>query len=268
MFKRLVLLIAFLVVTTPAFGFIWGSGGGSGDIESVGDCTSGAALDGSSDGGETISLYDGDSHKMTFDIPDITSDITFLFPATLGASGAVFVRDSGSGTEWVTTLDVTLGGFTPLRAIISDASGNLEPSDVTSAELALLDDTAVLLKFRSLAVADLSDTATPSVLTVAETTDTCISNYKATGADHVFTMPAAHSAGSVIFQIGDEFQVDIEPNTSDLFYLNGTAMAADEHIQNTADTLADRIVGYCVNINGTLRWMFYSSDTNWVEETP
>jgi hypothetical protein len=123
-------------------------------------------------------------------------------------------------------------------------------------------------KFYSIAVAGLGDTTTPSVLTTEETTNKCISNYKASGADHVFTMPAAHAGGNIIFSIGDEFQVDIEPNTSDLFYLNGTAMAADEHIQNTADTLGERIVGYCVNINGTLRWMFYSSDTAWVEETP
>ena len=124
------------------------------------------------------------------------------------------------------------------------------------------------LQFSSIAVADLGDTSTPSVLTTNETINKCISNYKTSGADHVFTMPAAHSKGNIIFTIGDEFQVDIEPNTGDLFYLNGTAMAANEHIQNTADTLGERIVGYCVNINGTLRWMFYSSDANWVEETP
>lgn len=124
------------------------------------------------------------------------------------------------------------------------------------------------LIFQSLAVAGLGDTTTPSVLTTAETINKCISNYKSSGADHVFTMPAAHAAGNIIFSIGDEFQVDIEPNGSDLFYLNGTAMDADEHIQNPDDTLGERIVGYCVNINGTLRWMFYSSDTAWVEATP
>jgi hypothetical protein len=130
-----------------------------------------------------------------------------------------------------------------------------------------LADFAAGAKFTSYQVSDLSDTVTPSVLTTAETTNSVISNYKSSGADHVFTMPACHAAGNVIFPIGDEFQVDVEPNTSDLFYLNGTAMAANEHIQNTADTLGDRMVGYCVNINGTLRWMFYG-DSNWVEETP
>jgi hypothetical protein len=120
----------------------------------------------------------------------------------------------------------------------------------------------------ALAVADLGDTATPSVLTTEETTNKLISNYQASGADHVFTMPAAHTGGNVTFFIGDEFQVDIEPNSSDLFYLNGTAMAADEHIQNTADTLGDTIVGICANVNGTLRWIFRTSDANWVEQTP
>lgn len=123
-------------------------------------------------------------------------------------------------------------------------------------------------KFQSLVVADLGDTSSPHVLTTAETTNKVISNYASSGADRIFTLPAAHAAGNVIFPIGDEYQVDIEPDSGTNFYLNGTAMANDEHIQNTADTLGERIVGYCVNINGTLTWMFYSSDSNWVEETP
>jgi len=153
-----------------------------------------------------------------------------------------------------------------------DADGGVSNDAVDSAQIV---DGAVDFvhlaadaKFQSLAVADLSDSTTPSVLTTAETTNKAISNYKSTGADHVFTMPAAHAAGNVIFPIGDEFQVDIEPASGTNFYLNGTAMANDEHIQNTADTLGQRIVGYCVNINGTLTWMFYSSDTDFVEETP
>ncbi|MBT4177759.1 MAG: hypothetical protein HOE02_05680 [Candidatus Marinimicrobia bacterium] len=122
--------------------------------------------------------------------------------------------------------------------------------------------------FKALAVADLSDTSTPSVLTIAETTNKAISNYQSSGADHVYTMSACHTKGNVIFTIGDEFQVDIEPDSGDLFYLNGTAMAADEHIVNSGDTLGEKIVGYCQNINGTLRWMFYSSDANFAEATP
>jgi hypothetical protein len=123
-------------------------------------------------------------------------------------------------------------------------------------------------KFRSLAVADLADPSTPSVLTAAETTNTVISNYKATGADHVFTMPAAHINGNVMFMVGDEFQVDIEPVSGDNFYLNGAAMAADEHIVNSSDTIGRYIVGFCANINGTLKWMFESKYYEWQEATP
>ena len=106
--------------------------------------------------------------------------------------------------------------------------------------------------FKSLAITDLTDAVSPSVLTTAETTNTLISNYKSSGADHVFTMPAAHINGNVMFIIGDEFQVDIQPLTGTNFFLNGTAMASNENIQNTADTLGETIVGYCANINGTL----------------
>jgi hypothetical protein len=54
----------------------------SGDIESVGDAASGAALDGSSDGGTYIRLYDGDSHYGEFQVPDVSGNVTYTFPAT------------------------------------------------------------------------------------------------------------------------------------------------------------------------------------------
>ena len=141
-------------------------------------------------------------------------------------------------------------------------------SDTTWVGIYNITEGAVIEKKRSLAVADLADATTPSVLTVSETTDTTISNYKSSGADHVFTMPAAHAGGACMFVVGDEFQVDVEPDSGANFVLNGTAMAADEHIQNTADTLYERIVCYVVNINGTLTWVCNSSDAAWVEATP
>jgi len=121
---------------------------------------------------------------------------------------------------------------------------------------------------RAIAIADLGDAATPSVMTSPEASNTILSNYQSSGADHVFTLPAPFTSGAIMVTVGDEFQIDLEPSAGEIFYLNGTAMAADEHIQNTADTLGDTITGACVNINGTLRWMWNSSNANWVEATP
>ncbi len=213
----------------------------------------------------------------------------YSIPTAKGTTNQILGMNSGAdGTEWKSTLTgLTFSGFTATRPVYSDASGNLVAGDngghlkITGGDYEIKDDVvnsehyaagsvnfehlAADAKFTSYAVAGLSDTTTPSVLTVTETTNTCVSNYKASGADHVFTMPAAHAAGNIIFMVGDEFQVDVEPDTDDLFYLNGTAMAANEHIENDDDTLGERLVCYTANINGTLRWMCYSGDTNFAE---
>ena len=224
-------------------------------------------------GAETNSLEVVTTGIATTEIPIGTAADTVVYAAlsgdiTMDNAGATLIATDAVTTEKID--DDQLDSNHYIAASIDNE--HLADDAVNSDEIA---DGAIDFahlsagtKFQSYAVASLGDATTPSVLTIAETTNKCISNYKGTGADHVFTMPAAHAGGNVIFPIGDEFQVDIEPNGSDLFYLNGTAMAADEHIQNTADTLGERIVGYCVNINGTLRWMFYSSDAAWVEATP
>jgi len=234
----------------------------------------------------------------------VTAELNYLDIAVLGtgaASKAVVLDGSGNYTAPAGTWDLSGVTAITLRAgeiVTADIAGDqitnalvaddqidsehyvaasidnehLANDAVDSDELAAgsvdLAHLSAGAKFQSLISDNLSDTATPHVLTAAETTNKVISNYDSSGEDRVFTMPAPHAAGNVIFPIGDEFQVDIEPDTDDLFYLNGTAMAANEHIQNTADTLGERIVGYCVNINGTLRWMFYSGDAAFVEETP
>ena len=214
------------------------------------------------DGESAIAFEDADAAIVKSD-----ENETITGSWALGTPSAL-VGTNISGTAASLTAG-TVTGFTPASGSLTLSGADALTVTTTAATSITLPTSGILgVQFSSIAVTDLTDSATPSVLTIAETTNHCISNYKSTGADHVFTMPAAHIAGNIIFAIGDEFQVDIEPNTGDLFYLNGTAMAADEHIQNTGDTLGERIVGYCVNINGTLRWMFYSSDAAWVEETP
>ncbi len=73
-----------------------GGGGGSGDVESVGDCTDGACLDGTSDGGTTISLYDGDSHKATLAITDLAQDSVITIGGDLAAVTVPVLEDVGS----------------------------------------------------------------------------------------------------------------------------------------------------------------------------
>lgn len=83
------------------------TGSGSGTVTSVGDSSSAAALDGTSDGGTYIRLYDGDSNYVQLATPNISSNITVTLPSTAGtlliqvgdtdiADGAV---DGGSGGE-------------------------------------------------------------------------------------------------------------------------------------------------------------------------
>ncbi len=95
----------------------------SGDIESVGDAASGAALDGSSDGGSYIRIYDGDSHYGEFQVPDVSGNVTYTFPATtetiaslegsdtqviFNNGGTTYAGDAGFGFN-STTDTLTLG---------------------------------------------------------------------------------------------------------------------------------------------------------------
>ncbi len=102
---RALIFCLILLLTSPgaALAFLSNSGGGSGDVTGVGDCASGACLDGSSDGGETISLYDGDSHKATLDIPDIAGDITITTPAAT----CTLLATDGSGAALTGIDDIT-----------------------------------------------------------------------------------------------------------------------------------------------------------------
>ncbi len=62
---------------------------GSGDVTGVGDCASGACLDGSSDGGTYIRLYDGDSHYTALYAGNSSANLSFYFPTAAGAQGGV-----------------------------------------------------------------------------------------------------------------------------------------------------------------------------------
>jgi hypothetical protein len=93
-------------------------------VASVGDCTGGACLDGTIDGGTSISLYDGDSNKATITSPNIASDTAFTLPAV---SGALAPLDSPVFTTLIKTPAITGDSVSGLT-IDSDAD---DDTDVT-----------------------------------------------------------------------------------------------------------------------------------------
>lgn len=286
-------VLFFLTVACVAYAGPWGTGGGGSGtttINSIGDATA----DGVIDIGTYAILYElGTAGSFKIGSADVYFEFVesggdYIFRMVDGGTGdiyqefdLVFADQNASPSSVGEFLyDNTVAGFTggllavytnelkyiPLFAgdALPTVTGEIPQYNATNDEIEFVDSP----KFESIAVADLSDTTTPSVLTVDETTNKCISNYKSTGADHVFTLVAAHLRGNVIFPVGDEFQVDVEPPSGVALYLNGTAMAADEHIVNDSDTLGSELVCYCANINGTLTWMCKSSSSDWVEATP
>jgi hypothetical protein len=73
-----------------------GGGGGTGDVESAGDCLSGACYDGTSDGGTYVRLYDGDSNYGALVTSNLTGNRTYTFPNFDGTMATL------AGTETLT----------------------------------------------------------------------------------------------------------------------------------------------------------------------
>ncbi len=71
-------------------------GAGVGTVTGVGDCTSGACLDGTSDGGTYISLYDGNSNWTKIVAGDSIVDLTFTTPTAYPA-GTYFLTSTTAG---------------------------------------------------------------------------------------------------------------------------------------------------------------------------
>ena len=121
--------------------------GGTGDVTGVGDCADGACLDGTSDGGETISLYDGDSHKGTIDVPDLSGDVTYTLPAatsTLLAADGVGTALTALNGENIqdNTIDVDSldwEAFTDLGESGAVIWGNLSEGELTDSSIITAD---------------------------------------------------------------------------------------------------------------------------------
>lgn len=113
-----------------------------------------------------------------------------------------------------------------------------------------------------------SDNATPHVLTLEEMKGSIITNAGAS-QDKVYTCQAAAFGVNFMMMVITAYQVDLEPASGETLWLNGTQMAADEHIQNTADTKGDIMSCWSVESgDGTYEIFCKSDNANWVEATP
>ena len=81
---------------------------GSGDVTGVGDCADGACLDGSSDGGTYIRLYDGNSHYTQIGVGDSIANLSFKFPTAQASGDTEVVLMNAAGQMWTTS---ELGGI-------------------------------------------------------------------------------------------------------------------------------------------------------------
>jgi len=95
---------------------------GSGDVTDVGDCTGGACLDGTSDGGTYISFYDAQG-ATKFQVGDNTGAITLTLPV---ATGTLFLNN-------VSATDKLLGR-------VSAGAGSIEEVTMTDFAQSILDD--------------------------------------------------------------------------------------------------------------------------------
>jgi len=88
---------------------------GSGDVTGVGDCLSGDCLDGTSDGGTYVRLYDGDSHYLQLDVLDLTANKTINFPTNTSSGNALLgVNSTNTALEYKTSIDLNFRLVSPL----------------------------------------------------------------------------------------------------------------------------------------------------------
>ncbi len=95
----------------------------------VADGTAGPFLDGSSDGGTYVRLYDGNSHYTQLSPGDSSANLTFTFPTAYpAASGYIMLMsDAGVISTTATLTGLNFGGFSTTAgiAVVSDGSGYL-----------------------------------------------------------------------------------------------------------------------------------------------
>jgi len=117
--------------TMDATGAISFSGAGSGDVTGVGDCASGACLDGSSDGGKYIRLYDGDSNytEINNDEANQSANLKWILPDANGTAGQILEIASVSSNDITLEWDDDGGGSAGLSVKLLPQQAKLPSSN-------------------------------------------------------------------------------------------------------------------------------------------
>ena len=172
--------------------------GAGGDQLVDGVCTTPLLINGGTNVDDILPGTDGD---ITISMPaatnssagHMTAEQVLALEAALTVSGTPAANElvgrnaANDGLEYKNSIDVTMGGFTEDRAVYSDASGNLESSDVTKPEIELLNG-----------MTSLGDGSREAAWTVVDDdVDTAVANGK-----QAFVVPASWAdAGLVLTDV-------------------------------------------------------------------
>jgi len=146
-------------------------GVGSGDVTSVGDCTGGACLDGTSDGGTYIKFYDAEG-AGTLILPDIAGAVTWTLPST----GGTLIHTEVDPTVDTDDEIIAIINASPSTTIKHEAGG-LE-ADV-SAYAGLVHITGGTTSAKTLGIADTNI----SPINAADVADNDYAKFTATGLE-------------------------------------------------------------------------------------
>ena len=119
------------------------------------------------------------------------------------------------------------------------------------------------IELPTLEMDDLNDTSSPHTLLESELKNKVLSNGNTSGACEL-DFPARGEGWNFTYVIEAAYNVTLDPNGTEQWYLNGTQMAAGEAIVNESPTVGESI--YCYS---TERAVYCESKyTDWEEDTP
>jgi hypothetical protein len=158
---------------------------GAGDVTDVGDCIANACLDGSSDGGTYIRLYDGDSNYTAIVSSNVAANKTITLPPDTATLATLGLAETFSGAKSFTANPLIYDGNSHYLTIdVADLSG--------AATIVLGSDTNNLTIANGNATIDIAASATLN-LDTSLTVDTAAVTLKGKSGGSTLTLPTAIS---------------------------------------------------------------------------